>query len=177
MQPIVTTDTSTALRVHGRGSLRQRLRSRVRGLGCVKVSVPRNVRLVGVDDVKSASLLPVPPTSRSRGRARRSERWRSRSAPKRRHARAAGSSEDAAARRAGRLPFRGASVLRVAQIIDSRTARLLPCRATRLETSSRRICLYQDAPGAARVGSPKAGPLVSAEGLKVLDEYFAWRRQ
>jgi para-nitrobenzyl esterase len=26
-------------------------------------------------------------------------------------------------------------------------------------------------------GSPKAGPLVSAEGLKVLDEYFAWRRQ
>jgi para-nitrobenzyl esterase len=27
------------------------------------------------------------------------------------------------------------------------------------------------------VGSPKAGPLVSAEGLKVLDEYFAWRRQ
>jgi hypothetical protein len=73
--------------------------------------------------------------------------------------------------------FVGASVLRVAQIIDSRTARLLPCRATRLETSSRRICRYQDAPGAARVGSPKAGPLVSAEGLKVLDEYFARRRQ
>lgn len=27
------------------------------------------------------------------------------------------------------------------------------------------------------VASPKAGPLVSAEGLKALDEYFAWRRQ
>ncbi len=27
------------------------------------------------------------------------------------------------------------------------------------------------------VGSPNAGPLVSATGLKVLDEYFAWRRQ
>jgi hypothetical protein len=27
------------------------------------------------------------------------------------------------------------------------------------------------------VGSPKAGPLVSAAGLKLLDEYFAWRRQ
>jgi para-nitrobenzyl esterase len=26
-------------------------------------------------------------------------------------------------------------------------------------------------------GSPKAVPLVSAEGLKVLDDYFAWRRQ
>ena len=26
-------------------------------------------------------------------------------------------------------------------------------------------------------GSPKAGPLVSAEGLKLLDKYFAWRRQ
>jgi len=27
------------------------------------------------------------------------------------------------------------------------------------------------------VGSPKPGPLVSAAGLKRLDEYFAWRRQ
>ena len=27
------------------------------------------------------------------------------------------------------------------------------------------------------VGSPKAGPLVSGEGLKILDEYFAWRRR
>jgi hypothetical protein len=26
-------------------------------------------------------------------------------------------------------------------------------------------------------GSPQAGALVSAEGLKVLDDYFAWRRQ
>ena len=26
-------------------------------------------------------------------------------------------------------------------------------------------------------GSPKAGPLVNAEGLKVLDDYFAWRRR
>jgi para-nitrobenzyl esterase len=25
-------------------------------------------------------------------------------------------------------------------------------------------------------GSPKAVPLVSAQGLKVLDDYFAWRR-
>ena len=73
--------------------------------------------------------------------------------------------------------FVGASVPAGRANIDSRTARLLPCRATRLETSSRRSCLYQDAPGAARAGSPKAGPLVSAEGLKVLDEYFAWRRQ
>jgi hypothetical protein len=27
------------------------------------------------------------------------------------------------------------------------------------------------------VGSPKAGPLVSPEGLNVLDDYFAWRRR
>jgi para-nitrobenzyl esterase len=27
------------------------------------------------------------------------------------------------------------------------------------------------------VGSPQPGPLVSTEGLKVLDDYFAWRRQ
>jgi para-nitrobenzyl esterase len=26
-------------------------------------------------------------------------------------------------------------------------------------------------------GSPRPGPLMSAEGLKLLDEYFAWRRQ
>lgn len=26
-------------------------------------------------------------------------------------------------------------------------------------------------------GAPKAGPLVSADGLKVLDDHFAWRRQ
>jgi hypothetical protein len=26
-------------------------------------------------------------------------------------------------------------------------------------------------------GSPKAGPLVDTEGLKVLDDYFAWRRR
>ena len=28
-----------------------------------------------------------------------------------------------------------------------------------------------------QVGSPTPGPLVSAEGLKLLDEYVAWRRQ